>query len=135
VSSSMLKCWARVFLAATFCLPVILCAQTPPAKHAWDNSSLTPSQRAELVLKEMTLDEKIALVHGQGMIGENAGLSASNGGAGFSVGVPRLGIPMIQMADAAYGVTRSESNGRYSTALPSNLGPESRVHVWGADRD
>ncbi len=32
---------------------------------------------------------------------------------------------MIQMADAAYGVTRSETNGRYSTALPSNLGAAS----------
>jgi beta-glucosidase len=73
----------------------------------------------------MTLDEKIALIHGQGMIGERTGLSASNGGAGFSVGVPRLGIPLIQMADAAYGVTRSESNGRYSSALPSNLGSAS----------
>lgn len=73
----------------------------------------------------MTLDEKIALVHGQGMPGERPGLSETNGGAGFTVGVPRLGIPMIQMADAAYGVTRSEANGRYSTALPSNLGSAS----------
>ena len=32
---------------------------------------------------------------------------------------------MIQMADAAYGVTRSEVNGRYATALPSNLGAAS----------
>jgi beta-glucosidase len=29
------------------------------------------------------------------------------------------------MADAAYGVTRSETNGRYATALPSNLGAAS----------
>jgi beta-glucosidase len=59
------------------------------------------------------------------MIDERPGLSASNGGAGFSVGVPRLGIPPIQMADAAYGVTRGQPNGRYSTALPSNLGAAS----------
>ena len=32
----------------------------------------------------------------------------SNGGAGYVVGIPRLGIPGIQMADAAYGVTRGE---------------------------
>jgi len=38
------------------------------------------------------------------------------------MGIPRLGIPMIQMSDAAYGVRASASNGRYSTALPSNLG-------------
>ena len=137
MSSSMHRCWHSLLLAAVFCLPVIATAQTESARHAWDNSSLTPAHRAELVLKEMTLDEKIALVHGQGTTGENTGLSASNGGAGFSVGVPRLGIPMIQMADAAYGVTRSESNGRYATALPSNLGAASSwdpksAYMYGA---
>jgi beta-glucosidase len=90
----------------------------------WMNSSLSPDERADLVLKEMTLDEKIDLLHGNGMPGwgkprPNAYLG--NGGAGFVVGVPRLGIPMIQMSDAAYGVRSSGDNGRYSTALPSNV--------------
>src|SRR5713226_7813656 len=88
------------------------------------NTSLSPDERAEMVLKEMTLDEKIDLVHGNGMPGwgkpkPNAYLG--NGGAGFVLGVPRLGIPMIQMSDAAYGVRSSGQNGRYSTALPSNV--------------
>jgi beta-glucosidase len=92
--------------------------------HPWMDSSLQPDQRADLVLKEMTLDEKIDLVHGEGMPGwgkprPNAYLG--NGGAGFVLGVPRLGIPMIQMSDAAYGVRSSAQNGRYSTALPSNI--------------
>src|SRR5712692_5122952 len=91
----------------------------------WMNTSLSPDERAELVLKEMTLDEKIDLVHGNGMPGwgkprPNAYLG--NGGAGFVLGVPRLGIPIIQMSDAAYGVRNSGDNGRYSTALPSNVG-------------
>ncbi len=90
----------------------------------WMNSSLSPDERADLVLKEMTLDEKIDLLHGNGMPGwgkprPNAHLG--NGGAGFVVGVPRLGIPIIQMSDAAYGVRSSGENGRYSTALPSNV--------------
>jgi beta-glucosidase len=38
------------------------------------------------------------------------------------VGIPRLGIPAMQISDAAYGVRSSGENGRYSTALPSNLG-------------
>src|SRR6201997_252060 len=92
--------------------------------HPWMNASLSPDERAAMVLKEMTLDEKIDLVHGNGMPGwgkprPNAYLG--NGGAGFVLGVPRLGIPMIQMSDAAYGVRASAQNGRYSTALPSNL--------------
>ena len=37
------------------------------------------------------------------------------------MGVPRLGIPGIDMSDAAYGVRSSGVNGRYSTALPANV--------------
>jgi len=38
----------------------ILSAQTSP----WMNTSLRPDERAALLAAEMTLDEKIALVHG-----------------------------------------------------------------------
>ena len=88
------------------------------------NTELTPDQRAELVLKELTLDEKILLIHGQGSpFGEpdNPNTYLSNGGDGFSLGVPRLGIPPLQMIGSAYGVRFSGQNGRYSTALPSDL--------------
>jgi len=90
----------------------------------WMNTSLSPDERADLVLKEMTLDEKIAMLHGVGMptddpvTPENA---ASNRGVGYDVGVPRLGIPGIDMSDAAYGVRSSGVNGRYSTALPADV--------------
>jgi beta-glucosidase len=97
----------------------------PAAGQPWMDASLSPDQRADMVLQKMTLDEKIDLVHGQGMPGwgpprPNAYLG--NGGAGFVLGVERLGIPMIQMSDAAYGVRGSAMNGRYSTALPANVG-------------
>ncbi len=91
----------------------------------WMNAALSPDQRADMVLKQLTLDEKIALLHGTGQPQSQwlspVGLAGSNGGAGYVVGIPRLGIPGIQMADAAYGVTRSRFNGRYSTALPDDL--------------
>ena len=89
------------------------------------NKSLSPDERADLVLKELTLDEKIDLIHGEGMPGwgkPKPNYYLGNGGAGFVLGVPRLGIPFIQMSDAAYGVRSSAENGRYSTALPSNMG-------------
>jgi len=91
------------------------------------NASLAPDERAEMVLKEMTLDEKIRLLHGMGMPGwprevQNPQPELGNGGAGFVLGVPRLGIPMIQMSDAAYGVRSSAENGRYSTAMPASVG-------------
>jgi beta-glucosidase len=91
----------------------------------WMDVRLSPDERADMVLKQMTLDEKIDLVHGEGMPGwgnkPRPNDYLGNGGAGFVLGVPRLGIPMIQMGDAAYGVRMSAQNGRYSTALPSNL--------------
>ncbi|HEX4542992.1 MAG TPA: glycoside hydrolase family 3 C-terminal domain-containing protein [Candidatus Acidoferrum sp.] len=94
--------------------------------YPWMDTTLPPDRRAELVLKEMTLDEKIALLHGEGMPGwprdvATANPYLGNGGAGFVLGVPRLGIPIVQISDAAYGVRSSAQNGRYSTALPSNV--------------
>jgi beta-glucosidase len=88
------------------------------------DKSLSPDQRADLVLKEMTLSEKIDLMHGEGMPGwprSMPRMNEGNGGAGFVLGVPRLGIPQIEMSDAAYGVRMSAQNGRYSTALPANV--------------
>jgi beta-glucosidase len=99
-------------------------AQSGKGKKAWMDTALSPDERAALVEKEMTLDEKITLLHGTGMegLGPMSPLSVgSNGGAGYTVGIPRLGIPAIQMADAAYGIRMSGQNGRYSTALPDNL--------------
>jgi beta-glucosidase len=94
------------------------------SSRPWMNATLSPDERATLVLKEMTLDEKISLLHGTGMTGLSPMSSLavhSNGGAGYVVGVARLGIPDLQMSDAAYGVRSSGQNGRYSTALPSDL--------------
>ena len=93
----------------------------PPRHYPWSDTALSADARADLVVKELTLDEKISLLHGNGFSFGQTGASESNGGAGYSVSIPRLGIPAIQMADSAYGVTRGASSGRYSTALPNNL--------------
>lgn len=69
--------------------------------HPWMNASLSPDVRADMVLKEMTLDEKIDLLHGMGMPGwprevQNPEPELGNGGAGFVLGVPRLGFPSFK---------------------------------------
>ena len=93
----------------------------------WMNTKLSPDERAELVLKELTLNEKIILIHGQGWPESwpfrrpNPNSYLSNGGDGFALGVPRLGIPPLQMDGSSCGVRFSAANGRYSTALPSTL--------------
>jgi beta-glucosidase len=120
----------RLFGGLATLVTILLPASAQPGPGAtspsapWMNTSLSPDERAALVVKEMTLDEKVSLLHGTGMVGLSpmSPLSVkSNGGAGYVVGVPRLGIPDIQMSDAAYGVRNSGENGRYSTALPNNL--------------
>jgi beta-glucosidase len=106
------------------------------ADRPWSNASLPPEERAELVLKQMTVEEKIALLHGNGMA--HAGqwqmplTYLSNGGAGYVQGVERLGIPPLFVSDAAYGVRSSGENGKYSTALPSSLGAASSWDIEGA---
>jgi len=94
----------------------------------WMDKSLSPDQRADLLIEQMTLDEKIQLVHGSGMMGpmrlggvDPLVAARSLRGAGFVAGVARLGIPDIQMADSAVGVTQGGAHSRYSTALPSAL--------------
>src|SRR5713226_4442456 len=130
---------AIVFLAVVSVVleqyPLRASADGQTADRPWMDKTLSPDRRADLVLKELTLDEKIGFVHGNGMPGwgtprPNAYLG--NGGAGFVLGVPRLGIPMIQISDAAYGVRSSGENGRYSTALPSNLAAAASWDVQAA---
>jgi beta-glucosidase len=120
-------------LSALMFLTVILsvvpgCSQRPqrPPKPTgpWADTSLSPDARADLVIKQMTLDEKIAVLHGVGMPTDDPLTPEnmpSNRGVGYEVGVPRLGIPGIDMSDAAYGVRSSGANGRYATALPANV--------------
>jgi beta-glucosidase len=89
------------------------------------NPSLDPDTRADLMIHEMTLDEKIQLVHGDGWGVLRAGAFVNtrhNGGAGFVPGIPRLGLPDINLADSAYGVRMAALQGRYATPLPSVLG-------------
>ncbi len=93
-------------------------------QYPWLDRALSPDARADLVLKRMTLEEKICLLHGTGWHGlgtMNLDVLHSNGGVGYVVGIPRLRIPGIQMTNASYGVTRSRRNGRDSTALPDDL--------------
>jgi len=112
-------------LFTTALLLAIPFAQGQTPSGPWMDKSLPAAERADLALKQMTLDEKLALLHGNGMPGvpnwQMPLTNLANGGAGYVVGVPRLGIPPIFMSDAAYGVRGSGSNGRYSTALPSSL--------------
>ena len=122
-------------LAIAAYAPVVAHAEPNPdtAKMPWMNKALPPDQRADLVLAQMTLDEKIQMVHGQGWGVLRAGApipEGSNFGAGFMEGIPRLGIPNIDLADSAVGIRMAAYQGRYATLLPSTLGAASS---WDPD--
>jgi beta-glucosidase len=90
------------------------------------NKTLSPDQRADLVIQEMTLDEKITLVHGIVVHKPIDGMPRKQGnyllgGAGYTAGIPRLGIPDVQSTNGRSGVGQAGRGGRYATALPSSL--------------
>jgi len=107
--------------------------------HPWDDRTLSPDRRADLVLEQMTLEEKLRMVHGTGWGVLRPGTpypAESNHGAGFVPAIPRLGIPKIDLADSAVGVRMSAFDGRYSTLLPSVLALASSwdldaAHLYG----
>ena len=97
---------------------------SPVMHFPWSDKSLSPDARADMVIKEMTLDEKIQLVHGLGWQAIFAPLESGPGtraiaALGFIPGIPRLGIPDLQMTDSVEGVSGAGTKGRYATALPS----------------
>ncbi|MGO8718020.1 MAG: glycoside hydrolase family 3 C-terminal domain-containing protein [Acidobacteriaceae bacterium] len=100
------------------------------------DTRLSPDRRADLVMQQMTLDEKIQLVHGSmAMHWQEQGLKhpipGALGGDGFVPGIPRLGIPDLQLIGAGVGVTDmgQRTNGQ-STALPSSL---AETATWDPD--
>jgi beta-glucosidase len=62
-------------------------------------SSITGNSRVDHLLGQMTLDEKIAMIHGAG-----EDVSTYQGQAGYLPGIKRLGIPPMRFADGPPGV-------------------------------
>src|SRR6266446_2123748 len=77
-------------------------AQNPP----WMDTSLSPHERANLLLAQMTLAEKIEMVHGE--------LPAPYGF--YNAPVPRPGIPALTMADGPAGIRVARHGPRATTS-------------------
>ena len=118
--------------AILLALPVLAWGQAaaqppkpPKIQGPWLDKTLPPDKRADLLLEQMTLGEKIQMVHGTGWGAMRPGApipAGSNEGAGFVPGIERLGIPAINLADSAVGVRMAAVESRYGTLLPSTLG-------------
>jgi beta-glucosidase len=108
-------------LYGILCAPLLSGQQPKP----WMDRTLDADRRADLMIHEMTLDEKIQLVHGDGwgVLRKGAAVAPNhNLGAGFVVGIPRLGLPDINLADSAVGIRGAARQSRYATLLPSVIG-------------
>ncbi|MGH8142401.1 MAG: beta-glucosidase family protein [Steroidobacteraceae bacterium] len=86
-------------------------AAAPPARAAAGVAPVTGDARVDALLARMTLQEKIALIHGT-----REPAATDQGQAGYWAGVPRLGIPPLRFSDGPPGLlTRVPSTGMTAT--------------------
>jgi beta-glucosidase len=109
--------WAVCFtMAASISSVSAISARVNPAEEThisrpWASRSLSPVQRANLLIKVMTLDEKITLMHGVKPI-------PIKGYVGYVPANSRLGIPALTLADGRAGVG---NDARDITLLPAPI--------------
>jgi beta-glucosidase len=112
-----------IAVAALSLIAMSLCASSAEVKDPpWTNRALSPDVRADLVIEQMTTDEKLSLVVGTSQRPEGETVGA----AGYVAGLPRLGIPMLKETNAELGVAIPPLHDKISpedgaTALPSGL--------------
>lgn len=111
--------------AALLAAPALAQTAPQPAAQPWMNPALSPDERARLLDKELTLDERIGLVHGP-MAMTLFGMKLPDGAigsAGYIHGIARLGVPALQESDASLGVANPGNvrPGDGATPLPSGL--------------
>jgi beta-glucosidase len=84
-----------------------------PQTRPWCDTSLSPGQRAELLLGELTDEEEISLLGGDDLSGV---LGEEGTHTGTSNGIERVGLPTIYLSDGPGGPRSG-----LATAMPSPL--------------
>ncbi|MEH3033278.1 MAG: glycoside hydrolase family 3 C-terminal domain-containing protein [Aeromicrobium erythreum] len=77
--------------------------------HPWCDTSLSPDRRADLLLAELTLDEKVGLLGGDSL--RDTGKPSDQTHTGIQDGVPRLDVPTINYSDGPVGPRQGRSIG------------------------
>jgi beta-glucosidase len=102
---------------------LIAVAQEREQSRPWQDATLSPERRAELLLAAMTQEEKFRLIRSDFGLGSDKAPRPHDalGSAGFVPAIERLGIPAQQLADAGLGVTNPGGirHGDHATAMPS----------------
>ena len=111
----------RVRTAIVGVIAAALALTATPAVAAWEDEA-TASQRANALLDQMTLEEKVDMLHGE--------VSFLYGF--YNAPIERLGIPALTMADGPAGVrvANPEVNDGEATALPA---PLALAATWNAN--
>jgi beta-glucosidase len=109
-------------------------AYAAPARTSISSTKPAPvkahinTARVAALIAKMTLEEKLALIHGQ-----QEPAATYQGQAGWIAGVPRLGIPPLRLADGPHGVlTRLESGAPPATLALAATFSASDAHDLGA---
>lgn len=112
---------AFIGMALLACFAASAANSASDPARPWLNPHLSPDQRAILVLKAMTPDEKFQLISVQFGDTENGHIMSPGalGSAGYDPAIRRLGLPALQESDAGLGVAKPLKLG--ATALPSGL--------------
>ena len=94
-----------------------------PAAEPWRDTARTPAERADALVRAMTLEEKLRYVHGLFPPRVSPAPADMIPSAGYVPGVPRLGIPTLRESDASLGVANQveQRKGDVATALPASL--------------
>lgn len=98
-----------------------------PATRPWCDTSLPAGKRAQLLLAEMTPEERISLLGGDELTGVAGGEGTHTG---TSDGIPRLGLPTIYLSDGPAGVRSGKA-----TAMPSPIALGASFDPGNAARD
>jgi len=107
-------------------LPAASLAQTMPTKDSAPLAARAGDPvwaRADALVRQMTLDEKIRYLHGLFPPNTKPAPADMIPSAGYVPGVPRLKIPTLRESDASLGVANQveQRKGDTATALPSGL--------------
>jgi len=126
--SSVLRILRRTSAAVALLalLPAASLAQTMPTKDSAPLAARAGDAvwaRADALVKQMTLDEKITYLHGLFPPNTKPAPADMIPSAGYVPGVPRLKIPALRESDASLGVANQveQRKGDTATALPSGL--------------
>jgi len=105
--------------AAAFAVGVLAAS----ASAAAEGQGISPAlaARVETLLAQMTLEEKLTLVHGSMPAFMRSRPSDVAISAGYVDGVARLNIPPLRESDASLGVANAGRTNDDATALPSGL--------------